>query len=183
MKRQSPKLPSAPTLAHFTRASGKTSALDNLLWILEDSRVRGSTRMIAGGHRGVCLFDAPPSELGHLLTPRNRRRYEPFGVAIDKRYAFSMGARPVIYMPSAEAAAILDEGEMWRVVSIDMARPAPIDWTFEREWRLLGDLPLQPQFSVALVASWRDVDEIYERFNGQPPCAGVIPLGEIFENR
>ena len=104
MKRESLKLPSAPTLAHFTRASGKTSALDNLLWILEDKVVRGSTRMIGGGHRGVSLFDAPPHELGHLLTPRNRRRYEPFGVAVDKRYAFSMGARPVIYMPSAEAA-------------------------------------------------------------------------------
>ena len=37
MKRESFKLPSAPTLAHFTRASGKTSALDNLLWILEDN--------------------------------------------------------------------------------------------------------------------------------------------------
>jgi hypothetical protein len=183
MKREAFKLPHAPMLAHFTRASGKTSALDNLFWILEDHRVRGSSRMMQGGTRGVCLFDAPPHELGHLLTTRNRRRYEPFGVAVDKRYAFSMGARPVIYMPSAEAAAILDEDEMWRVVSIDMARNPPIDWTFEREWRLLGDLPLKPQFSVALVASWRDVDEIYERFNGKPPCAGVIPLGEIFETR
>lgn len=183
MKRESFKLPSAPMLAHFTRASGKTSALDNLLWILEDKVVRGSTRMIGGGQRGVCLFDAPPHELGHLLTPRNRRRYEPFGIAVDKRYAFSMGARPVIYMPSAEAAAILEEDEMWRVVSIDMTRNPPIDWTFEREWRVLGDLPLKAQFSVALVASWRDVDEIYERFNGKPPCAGVIPLGEIFETR
>ena len=183
MKRESDKLPSAPMLAHFTRASGKTSALDNLLWILEDGRIHGSTRMLARGFPGVCLFDAPPHELGHLLTPRNRRRYEPFGVAVDKRYAFSLGARPVIYMPSAEAAAILDEDEMWRVVSIDMTRNPPVDWTFEREWRLLGDLPLKPELSVALVAGWRDVDEIYERFNGRPPCAGVIPLGEIFETR
>lgn len=183
MKRESFKLPSAPMLAHFTRASGKTSALDNLLWILEDKVVRGSTRMLLGGQHGVCLFDAPPHELGHLLTPRNRRRYEPFGIAVDKRYAFSMGARPVIYMPSEEAAGILDDDEMWRVVSIDMTRNPPIDWTFEREWRVLGDLPLKPQFSVALVASWRDVDEIYERFDGKPPCAGVIPLGELFETR
>ena len=183
MKRESYKLPSAPMLAHFTRASGKTSALDNLLWILEDGRIHGSTRMLARGHRGVCLFDAPPHDLGHLLTPRNRRRYEPFGVAVDKRYAFSLGARPVIYMPGAEAAAILDEDEMWRVVSIDMTRNPAIDWTFEREWRLLGDLPLQPELAVALVAGWRDVDEIYERFNGKPPCAGVIPLAELFETR
>ena len=183
MKRESFKLPWAPMLAHFTRASGKTSALDNLVWILNDAMIRGSTRMMAGGYRGVCLFDAPPHELGHLLTPRNRRRYEPFGVAVDKRYAFTQGARPVIYMPASEAASILDEDERWRVVSIDLNRNPPVDWTFEREWRVLGDLALRPALAVALVPGWRDVDEIYERFNGEPPCAGVIPLGEIFESK
>ena len=181
MKRDHPKISSAPTLAHFTRASGKSSALDNLIRILADNEVRGASRMLQGGRRGVCLFDAPLTELGHLLTPLNRRRYEPFGVAVDKRYAFAMGARPVIYMPSVEAAGILEIDEMWRVVSIDMTRNPPVDWTFEREWRLLGDLPLKPALSVALVQSWRDVDEIYDRFDGKPPCAGVIPLGEIFE--
>ena len=181
MKRDHLKIPSAPTLAHFTRASGKSSALDNLVRILNIHAVRGASRMLQGGRRGVCLFDAPLPELGHLLTPRNRRRYEPFGVAVDKRYAFAMGARPVIYMPSVEAAGILETDEMWRVVSIDMTRNPPIDWTFEREWRLLGDLPLKPALSVALVQNWRDVDEIYDRFDGKPPCAGVIPLGEIFE--
>jgi hypothetical protein len=183
MKRESVKLPSAPTLAHFTRAAGKSSALDNLARILAGGLVRGSSRMLLGGQRGVCLFDAPADELAHLLTRENRRRYEPFGVAVDKRYAFSMGARPVIYMPSAEAAGILKHDEMWRVVSIDLARKPPIDWTFEREWRVRGDLPLFAQFSVALVAGWRDVDEIYDRFDGKPPCAGVIPLGEIFGTR
>jgi hypothetical protein len=180
MKRDHLKIPSAPTLAHFTRASGKLSALDNLVRILNANAVRGASRMLQGGRRGVCLFDAPLLELGHLLTQRNRRRYEPFGVAVDKRYAFAMGARPVIYMPSAEAAGILETDEMWRVVSIDMTRTPPIDWTFEREWRLLGDLPLKPALSVALVQGWRDVEEIYDRFDGKPPCAGVIPLGEIF---
>ena len=33
----------------------------------------------------------------------------------------------------------------------------------------------------ALVENWRDVEEIYDRFDGKPPCAGVIPIGEIFE--
>jgi len=31
-----------------------------------------------------------------------------------------------------------------------------------------------------LVENWRDADEIYDRFQGQPPCAGVIPLQELF---
>jgi hypothetical protein len=76
---------------------------------------------------------------------------------------------------------ILKPDHMWRVVSIDMVRNPPVDWTFEREWRLLGDLPLEPKFSVALVESWSDAEEIYDRFGGKPPCAGVIPLKEIFD--
>lgn len=181
MKRDALRLPSAPMLAHFTRASAKSSALDNLVGILEQRAVRGAARMVLGKRPAVCLFDAPLTELSTLLGARNRRRYQPFGIAVDKRYAFSQGARPVIYMPLAEAAAILKPDQMWRVVSIEMARNPPVDWTFEREWRLLGDLPLEPKFSVALVESWSDAEEIYDRFGGKPPCAGVIPLKEIFD--
>jgi len=180
MTRERIKIPSAPMLAHFTRASGKSSAMDNLIRILGAGVISGASRMVRGGRRAVCLFDAPLSELSRVLTDGNRRRYEPFGIAVDKRYAFSKGARPVVYMPFAEAAAILKPEEMWRVVSIEMTRAALVDWTFEREWRLLGDLPLEPKSSVALVASWHDAEEVYDRFGGKPPCAGVIPLGEIF---
>ncbi len=181
MKRARLRIPSAPMLAHFTRASAKASAMDNLVAILSDRAVRGATRMVRGGRPAVCMFDAPLNELSHLLGAGNRRRYQPFGIAVDKRYAFAMGARPVIYLPVDEAAAILKPGEIWRVVSIDMGRPVAVDWTFEREWRLLGDLHLVEKSSVALVESWRDADELYDRFGGKPPCAGVIPLREIFE--
>jgi hypothetical protein len=39
---------------------------------------------------------------------------------------------------------------------------------------------LPPHGAVALVESWRDVDDLYERFDGDPPCAGVIPLKDLF---
>ena len=39
---------------------------------------------------------------------------------------------------------------------------------------------LEPELAAALVESWKDVDEIFDRFNGRPPCAGVIPLAEMF---
>ncbi len=177
------KIPSGRMLAHFTRASSRASALDNLLTILNDRLIRGSARMVRGGARVVCLFDSPLVELSAVLTRNNRRRYEPFGIAVDKRYAFTQGARPVIYMPFGEASAILGNEEMWRVVSIDMTRNPPVDWTHEREWRVRGDLALQADRCVVLVESWRDGEEIYDRFAGKPPCAGVIPLEEIFARR
>jgi hypothetical protein len=168
-----------PMLTHFTRAAGTKSAIDNLDAILRDGVIRGATRLIRGQRPVVCLCDATVSELGRLLVRSNRRRYEPFGVALDKRYAFGMGARPVLYMPWREARQILAEEEWWRVAAIDLDRNPPIDWSFEREWRVAGDLRLPPRAAVALVESWRDADELYDRFDGKPPCAGVIPIKDL----
>jgi len=171
---------SSGMLSHFTRASRAGDAVDNLAAILRDGVIRGSTRMVRSGRPVVCLFDAPIAELRQILVRGNERRYQPFGIALDKSYAFKLGARPVFYIPWTEAQRILPGEELWRVVAIDLTRNPPIDWSFEREWRVLGDLSLPRQGAVALVRSWRDADDLYDRFDGKPPCAGVIPLTELF---
>jgi hypothetical protein len=168
-----------PMLTHFTRASRNARALDNLISILSDGVVRASPRMIRGGRPAVCLVDAPMAELRTLLARRNRRRYEPCGVAVEKTYAFRMGARPVIYLPWREAERILPGDEQWRIVSLELDCPHPVDWSFEREWRIAGDLPLDQRRTVALVEDWHEAEEIFDRFDGRPPCAGVIPLNEL----
>ncbi len=181
MTRRAPaSIPAAAMLTHFTRASTTATALDNLVAILKDNVVRGSSRMVRGGRPAVCLFDVPIPDLRTILDRRNRHRYEPFGIALDKRYAFTMGARPVIYLPWNEAETILAPEESWRVVSFEMDKNPPVDWTFEREWRVAGDLRIDPALAAALVETWKDVDEIFERFDGHPPCAGVIPIAEMF---
>jgi hypothetical protein len=167
-------------LTHFTRASHPAAALDNLVAILTEGTIHASTRMIRTKRPVVCFFDAPFEHLARVLDARARRRYEPFGIAISKRHAFKMGARPVVYLPWKEASAILPEAELWRVVSLDINRLPAVDWTFEREWRVLGDLRLDGREAVVLVEDWRDADEIYDRFDGHPPCAGVLPLKSLF---
>ncbi|MGO9453291.1 MAG: hypothetical protein ACLQDV_19935 [Candidatus Binataceae bacterium] len=89
-------------------------------------------------------------------------------------------ARPVIYLPWREAREVVAPAEHWRVVSMEADRNPPVDGSYEREWRIQGDLAVMPDLCVALVKSWRDVDEIYDRFDGHPPCAGVIPLRDLF---
>jgi hypothetical protein len=168
-----------PMLTHFTRAAGTKSAIDNLDAMLRGGVIRGATRFIRGRRPVVCFFDAGLDELGRLLVRANRRRYEPFGVALDKRYAFTLGVRPVLYMPWREARQILTEEEWWRVAAIDLERNPPIDWSFEREWRVAGDFALPARAAVALVETWRDADELYDRFDGNPPCAGVIPVKDL----
>jgi hypothetical protein len=167
-------------LTHFTRASHPSAAIDNLVGILTAGVIRASTRMIRTRRPVVCFFDAPFEHLARVLDRTSRRRYEPFGIAVNKRYAFELGARPVIYLPWLEAVALLPRAELWRVVSLDMERQPAIDWTFEREWRMAGDLGLAAAETVVLVEDWRDADEIYERFDGHPPCAGVLPLKSLF---
>ncbi len=175
-----PQLPSTTMLTHFTRRSAGGDAMDNLVAILRSGMIEGAMRMVRTKRAVVCLFDAPLSELNRLLVHNNRRRYEPFGIAMDKRYAFAMGARPVIYLPWLEACQMLDERELWRVVAIDLGRTPPLDWTFEREWRIAEQLKLPSEGTVALVETWRDVDDLYDRFKGAPPCAGIIPLRDLF---
>ena len=153
----------------------------SLRGFLREGVIQGSQRMIPGERRAVCLFDLPLTELGRLLVARNRHRYQRFGIALDKRYAFAQGSRPVVYLSLAEAKRILPTEELWRVAAIDLKRTPSVDWTFEREWRVLGDLALPRGGAVALVESWRDVEELYDRFDGKPPCAGVMPLDKLFE--
>jgi hypothetical protein len=155
-------------LTHFTRASSTATAIENLAAILRQGRVRGGTRMVRGGQPTVCLCDAPITELRQLLVRANRRRYEPFGLAFERRYAFRMGARPVFYMPRMEAERLVPANEHWRVVTFDLEREPPVDWSFEREWRLPGDLPLPANGAVALVETWKDADDLYESFKGNP---------------
>jgi hypothetical protein len=180
MKRAANAIAAGAMLTHFTRASKSASAIDNLISILEDGVIRGGRRMVRGGARAVCMFDVPLGSLGSILVRENRRRYEAFGLAIDRRYAFRNGARPVIYLPWREARELVAPAEHWRVVSLEIDRKHPVDWTHEREWRIAGDLRIEPRSCAALVESWRDADEIYHRFAGHPPCAGVIPLSELF---
>jgi hypothetical protein len=142
MTAQRLKVPAAAMLTHFTRAAKTSSALDNLVAILRDGVIRGSTRMVREGRAVVCLFDVPVRDLRVLLDPRNRRRYEPFGIAIDKRYAFRAGARPVIYMPWREAENLLAPGERWRVVTLELERKTLLCRSAVRlRWSIPGATP------------------------------------------
>src|SRR5260370_16777612 len=120
MTAQGVKMPSVAMLTHFTRAGKTSSALDNLVTILREGVIRGSTRMVREGRAVVCLFDVPIGDLRVLLDRRNRRRYEPFGIAIEKRYAFRAGPRPVIYFPSPAPEILLPPGTPYPVVPLDL---------------------------------------------------------------
>ena len=80
-----------------------------------------------------------------------------YGVMLSKSAVFQLGGRPVIYLPDAEGTWIPDEHK-WRHVRFEHGQ---IDFTHEREWRMLGDLDLrQVPGLFVMVWSAREAQEI-----------------------
>lgn len=87
----------------------------------------------------MCFSEAPLAALEHgLLSSSAYSRYAPFGVMFDKKWIFEHGGRPVIYQPDAEYST-LPESHRWRHVRYEPTTEEPIDFTWEREWRIQTD--------------------------------------------
>jgi len=124
---------------HFTQGPTAEAAYQRLWEILVDGRLRGSDRLILNHYRCVCFTEAPLAALTDgLVNHWDYGRYAPFGLIFDKRWLYARGARPVIYQPLAEADA-LPPSHQWRHMTYDPTADRPIDFTWEREWRLHAD--------------------------------------------
>lgn len=118
--------------------------------ILQQALLRGRSEPIRGNVR-VVSWSATP--LQHLLGNRTFRRgrrhwdYEPYGIAIPRDLAPLIAASPVIYGPEAHYAQLPPEQQPF-FQPVSFSSPASqrssgkIDWTFEREWRSIGDVRL-----------------------------------------
>jgi hypothetical protein len=151
-------------LVHMTRGRA------GLASILTDRRVRavnpyGAARKSAGlgsTQRVVCLSEIPVDRLDRLAEKRGV-----FGVAFDRKRLMGRGAVPVWYLPKGVDAQTALFGEvkrlawnqvpdpdhwLWKLTPfIDYpgtydrdARQVTYDWTWEREWRICGDLAFRP---------------------------------------
>lgn len=116
--------------------------------ILTEGIIHGSrpeTGFIKGGHCAVCFSEVPFSGLKYLI--QNGSRYDPYGLIFAKASVFKNGGRPVIYLPDDESAWI-PLPEKWRLVRYE---PGIVDFTFEREWRLKGDLNIRETSGFYLI--------------------------------
>ncbi|HDY7978850.1 TPA: hypothetical protein ACGU9W_004257 [Vibrio vulnificus] len=131
------------------------SALDVLCEILSDGKILGSSKsgFIKGPNKAVCFSETPLSALKHFASNEKSDtdfRYRYYGVAISKGASFKKGTRPVIYLPDSEANWI-PESEKWRHVRYEYGS---VDWTFEREWRKLGNFNLKNLPGLYIIC-WR----------------------------
>jgi hypothetical protein len=125
------------SLIHFTGPrDDQESAYQHLKSILLAQQITAGTNLIKGHYPCVCFTEAPfPSLEEGLLNPDNYSRYAPFGVMFQKAWVFEKGGRPVIYQTDEEYSA-LPESLRWRHVRYEPTADPPIDFTWEREWRI-----------------------------------------------
>lgn len=107
-----------------------------LIEIARSGRLLGGDGYIKGGHRCICFTEAPlPPLASSLLASNSFSRYMPFGVMLPKRWIFAQGGRPVVYGHDSEYEQ-LPPPIRWRHVRYEPDSDPPIDFTWEREWRI-----------------------------------------------
>ncbi len=133
---------------HLTKGNNDEDAFSNLINILEEKKIYGSTTkkgFICGSKSAVCLQEAPLTAIAEnlqyeeMMRQKNgsKIRYLDFRVRFQKRFIYKKGGRPVIYDNTDLAKRSLPENEYWRIVKLDLSNnDSLIDWTHEREWRV-----------------------------------------------
>lgn len=129
----------ADHVVHFMSGRTWEDAFGTLNKIIRERRLLGSGRVNRDHHVCVCFSEAPllVSRQGPV-NPDAYSRYRPFGVLFDKRWIFARGGRPVIYQSEADYAQ-MPVNLQWRHMRYEPDAEPPIDFTWEREWRLQVD--------------------------------------------
>jgi hypothetical protein len=140
-------------LIHFTGGGECTNeAFARLRAIIRSGRLIAKGYMIRGGYRCVCFTEAPPAAFARaFISDFPFTRYSQFGLMFKKNWIYERGGRPVIYQPESDFE-LLPEELRWRHVRFELTGEKVVDWTWEREWRILGDeLAFTPAEVVIIV--------------------------------
>lgn len=127
-------------LVHFIKGDDYEEAFRTLTSIVRGSQLLGGTGFIKGSYRCVCFSEAPIKTLGQMLMKPSIHgvKYKPFGIIVEKKWLFEQGGRPVIYETDSEYTNLVEELR-WRHVRYEQHLDPPIDFSWEREWRIRVD--------------------------------------------
>ena len=134
------------------RAALSRSALDTLCRIAEQERLIAQASASSHRYPVVCFSARPLQDLLNARCYRphlQRWDYEPYGVAINKLYAQTIGIRPVIYTDQSTATHYPKQNR-YRL----HPRGTTYDWTKEQEWRCSESMDLRqiPEQKICLFA-------------------------------
>lgn len=178
-------------LTHLIRRNIDEEAYNTLLKILNSGKVKASfstfdgNKTVRGNKKAVCFQDSSFDEMNEIITGEKwfgmNQKYREFGIQIEKKKLFSLGARPVIYDRVSDVIKYIDKSLYWRLVNIDFNDKNCIDWTHEHEWRILGDVMLESGDFRVIVKT----EEYKKRLIHEPGMKKLIKKPKniiVFEN-
>lgn len=171
-------------LFHFTRSiepnkvsmsfgDGITQHMDGsasavLRKILHEEKLLGTSNWTYGENT-ICFTESPIQEFNSIFSLASiassleeRPRYEPYGIAVSKKWLFEKGGRPVIY-DQGDAILHYPKELLYRFVPYDPT-DGP-DFTWEREWRInTKELQLDPKHTLVVVPTAEEAFELVYGF-------------------
>lgn len=144
-------------LIHWIKGDSDEESFNVLRQIVFGHKLLGGSGHIKDGYRCVCFTEAPENTFHNVIG-----RYRPFGIRVSKKGLYALGGRPVIYQSDSEYGS-LAESHRWRHVRYEPDSEPPIDFTWEREWRIRADeVHLQPGEARIIVPheSWGEAIEM-----------------------
>lgn len=181
-------------LTHLTKGADIMNALEVLLKILNEKKLKSTcdTGFINGIKPVVCFQDIPFSSIAENVKHEqvnikglgNKIRYLAVGLAFDKTMIFKKGGRPVFYEKSEYAKSILPADEYWRIVDLNFSnKKAYIDWTHEREWRILNDFDFELKDTFVLLPNSQVYKAFIKRCDNEiiQEIAGIVVLNTLIK--
>jgi len=138
-------------LTHWVKSDTEQEAYRILSSIIVSGKLYGGNGHIKGKYTCICFTETPEKAF-----QESESRYQPFEIQVPKSWIFEQGGRPVIYQSDNEFDA-LPESIRWRHVRYEPNADSPIDFTWEREWRIQTnelDLPTDKACVIVPDASW-----------------------------
>lgn len=185
------------------------TAEENFRAIIEDRRIgayqphcihsKEIPKKLRPRYSVACFTEVPLTQL-HLLTKRIPGRkicLKPYGFVFSREFIISKGAQPAIYINSynnnswlRDAADVLcgiarskefAKGKVWRFLPFLNAMHERYDFTWEREWRVRGDVQFTPSDVVAAILPKTNCEEWRDKFasRGIPVLSPGLSYEEI----
>ena len=120
-------------LWHFVRRDDHE--IETIRSIIESKTLECHTDYLTK-EKVICFTEAPLAEhirQNAILTDNDYTRMSLFGVGFRRPWLYQKGALPVIYEPNSLLESLPPE-QRWRHVEFDLTKP--VDFTWQREWRL-----------------------------------------------
>jgi len=90
---------------------------------------------------------------GGLINYTNYKKYSRFGIMVFKKDVYHLKARPVLYLEGKYLNKLPPDIKWRHQIFEPSFTSVKYDWTWEREWRMIGDFNFVGKYFEAIVPS------------------------------